>query len=431
MMRALFSGVTGLQSHQTRMDVIGNNIANVNTTGFKKSTTLFSDLYSQTISPSSAPTGNLGGTNAKQVGLGVSVAAIKMLHTPGAAQYTGASLDVAIEGEGFFTVRTPDGLRYTRAGSFDVASTGSFVDSNGYFVQCFGAGYQLGSTAYAKSTGFAGEKTEHFGDFVHKTMSDDGTTSLLSPSAQSGVYTFKAILQPDANGAGVAGTVKVFRNGVDLGIAVPITPDADGGMIDFNQAVGGVNLGLGQITFKTHTAGGAPTTAEDIAKEIENTVNFMQIEVTNDDGFSSNGIMGDLTIDPNLYYNVSIDESGAIVGQLRNEMPAEPGSNRPYMAAGEKVVLGYIAMATFANNAGLEKQGNNMYAASSNSGRASYNLAGSQGVGTLAPSSLEMSNVDLSEEMVNMIITQRGFQANSRIITTTDTMLEELVNLKR
>lgn len=425
MMRALFSGVTGLQSHQTRMDVIGNNIANVNTMGFKKSTTMFADLYSQTISPASAPTGNIGGTNAKQVGLGASVAAITMNHSPGAAQYTGGSLDVAIEGDGYFCVRTPDGVRYTRAGNFNVSSTGSLVDSNGYFVQCYGADYKVGNTAYAKSTGFAGEVTTSFENFQHVTQDNTGA-STIDPTAQSGIYTFKVIKD-----TGALGSVQIYRNGLDTGKTATVT--LANGVYTINLNDPALDLGLGTITF-TAQAGAANVPGVgtvDFADELSDVVDFMQIEVSNNDGFTSNGTIGDLVIDQNLYYNVTINEQGAVVGQLREDLPQEAGSDRPAMAAGEKVVLGYIALASFTNNAGLEKLGNNLYAASANSGTASYNIPGSAGVGALAPSSLEMSNVDLSEEMVNMIITQRGFQANSRIITTTDTMLEELVNLKR
>lgn len=429
MMRALFSGVTGLQSHQTRMDVIGNNIANVNTMGFKKSTTTFSDLYSQTISPASAPTGNIGGTNAKQVGLGASVASITMNHNPGAAQYTGGSLDVAIEGDGYFCVKTPDGIRYTRAGNFNVSSTGSLVDCNGYFVQCYGAAYKVGNNAYAKSTGFTGEKSTSFENFEHVTQNPDGTPS-LDPTAQSGVYTFQVI--KDVAQGGQLGSVKIFRNGLDTGKVAAVT-GPNNGIYTINLNDPNLDLGLGTITFAAQAGAANPPTpgTQDIADELADVVDFMQIEVTNNDGFTSNGIVGDMVIDQNLYYNVTINDQGAVVGQLREDLDAEAGSDRPAMAKGEKVVLGYITLATFTNNPGLEKLGNNLYAASSNSGTPSYNIPGEAGVGALAPSSLEMSNVDLSEEMVNMIVTQRGFQANSRIITTTDTMLEELVNLKR
>lgn len=138
MMRALFSGVTGLRSHQTRMDVIGNNIANVNTMGYKKMTTTFKDLYNETISSAASTSGvgatATGGVNAKQIGLGAAVGAISAIHTPGSAQYTGHGMDVAISGDGYFAVLTPTGIKYTRAGEFATDLTGNFVTKEGYYV---------------------------------------------------------------------------------------------------------------------------------------------------------------------------------------------------------------------------------------------------------------------------------------------------------
>ncbi len=426
MMRALFSGVTGLSSHQTRMDVIGNNISNVNTVGFKKSTTTFQDLYSQTLTPASAPSGNLGGTNAKQVGLGASVASVVIQHTPGAAQYTGSPLDLALEGDGYFCVRTPEGIRYTRAGNFNISSTGSLVDSSGYFVQCFGADYQRGDSATAKSTGLEGRATAHFENFTHVTTQTTGgaTTSTIAADTLSGVYTFETV--KDAGG-GALGSLKVFRNGIDTGQTVTAAQTAGGYTIDLK------GIGLGSITFSTVAGSGtAPgTNTVEFAEELAQVADFINIEVSNNDGFVANSNIADLSVDQGMYYNVTVDEQGAVVAQLREDYTPPAGSNIPAMAKGEKMILGYVTVATFSNTSGLEKLGGNLYNASPNSGTPSYSQAGAQGVGTIAPSSLEMSNVDLSEEMVNMIITQRGFQANSRIITTTDTMLEELINLKR
>ncbi len=142
-----------------------------------------------------------------------------------------------------------------------------------------------------------------------------------------------------------------------------------------------------------------------------------------------------MIIDQNLYENVTINSEGAVIAQLKNQgIPKFNDQNiagAQVMGKGEKVVLGYVALANFSNKEGLEKIAENLYASTSNTGRATYSRAGENGTGSLTPSSLEMSNVDLSEEMVSMITTQRGFQANSRIITTTDSMLEELINLKR
>lgn len=308
MMRALFAGISGLRTHQVRMDVIGNNIANVNTVGFKKSTVTFKNQFYETINSASAPNSTSGGTNAKQIGLGVSVGTIVTKHTPGNTQYTGATLDLAIDGDGFFVVKTPKGNAFTRAGNFALSNDGSFVDPMGNFVQC-AASQHVAATAPA--TGF--------------------------------------VFQP-------------------VTVAGAITPAT-------------------------------------------------------------------LKIDKTQVGSVSVDESGAVTGLLLEDHAAGDVVNGITLAGpmkmGEKIVVGYIALATFNNPEGLDKVSNNMYQANQNSGDASMNLVNQNGAGSIIPSSLEMSNVDLSEEMVSMIIAQRGFQANSRIITTTDSMLEELVNLKR
>lgn len=548
MMRALFSGVTGLRTHQTRMDVIGNNISNVNTLGYKKSAANFSDLYSETVSPASAPSGNQGGVNARQIGLGVTCNSIVIKHTPGTAQYTGNTLDLAVSGDGFFTVRTADGERYTRAGNLSVSSNGSLVNPNGYFVQCFNSLYKAGDAgAISGRSGVANASATGFNTY---TFTENNAAVL---NAASGTYTFEInnnnkvnmfkngiLVQEDldittADGATVVDATngfdpnknyKVTTNLGDItftssphaysnakglsnasaeGFAnftftanngtIPTAPKgnysfkmaADGKNIEiykdggatphetipiktggtaiagpFNPAAGETfsieSTTLGTLSFKA-TAEVKPGSADAIAQlnvllnaasfsvtgpategtagfgtAISNLDTLMQnatISISNNDTFLAGNRIGDMIIDQDAYENVTINEEGAVIAQLKRQgiPPGVPGAGE--MAKGDKVVLGYVAMANFTNMEGLEKVSANMYAATANSGRVTHNLAGAGGTGKITPSSLEMSNVDLSEEMVNMITTQRGFQANSRIITTTDSMLEELINLKR
>lgn len=282
MMRSLYSGVTGLRNHQTRMDVIGNNIANVNTVGYKSSRVVFQDIYSQTLRPASGPNGtDSGGTNPQQIGLGVTLATIDILHTRSAAQYTGAPLDLSIEGEGFFAVSNSGQLSYTRAGNFYTDVDNNLVNANGYMVQ----GYEVDT---------------------------DG------------------VIQTD-----------------------PVTGDP---------------------------------------------------------------IIENIYINPD-YYDVTIDKNGGIIGLEK--------------ATNDKHYLGQMILASFVNQNALEKVGQNLYRNTINSGDPEFNTPGTGGTGQLNPGTLEMSNVDLANEFTDMIVTQRGFQANSRIITTTDQMLEEMVNLKR
>ncbi len=429
MMRSLFSGVTGLRSHQTRMDVIGNNIANVNTLGFKKSTTTFADLYSETISPSSAPSTNNGGTNAKQVGLGVAVSSVVVKHSSGASQYTGNGLDLAIDGDGFFILRTSEGNQYSRAGSFTVSSDGSLVNSSGYYVQCYNSIWKNGDSGESSASGVSGESSTYFDSFAYT----EDATSIKTKA--SGTYTFSVDT--------TTGELTVYQDDVDitpedgLTLGTPTAPQTgvltpplstDGALV--NGTTYTLSLPeLGEISFTASadvTAGDGDNRFEDLADVIDN----MSIEVTNNDGFTSGTALGDMTIDLDKYYNVSVNEQGAIVGQIK-ETTEDPIAGCGTLQAGENIVLGYVALANFNNAEGLEKVGTNMYSVTPNSGNPRIGLAGEGDLGAISPSSLEMSNVDLSEEMVNMIITQRGFQANSRVITTTDEMLEELVNLKR
>jgi flagellar hook protein FlgE len=309
MMRSLYSGVTGLKNHQTKMDVIGNNIANVNTAGYKASRVIFQDIYSQTVAPASAGNGTTGGTNPMQVGLGVQLATIDVLNTPASSQYTGNPLDLAIDGDGYFIIRNGSVYTYTRAGNFYTDSSHYLVDSNGNYVM--------------------GYETKEDGSLVYRRPATD-----------------------------------------------PVTGDP---VID-------------------------PVTGEPIMEECDPTDAGATLQLTR------------VYIDPQ-YYDVSINANGQVVG-LDEE-------------TSQTTVIGQIVLAQFANPNGLEKVGENAYQTTVNSGNATITTPGVGGSGKLNPGSLEMSNVDLTAQFADMITTQRGFQANSRVITTTDEMLEELVNMVR
>ncbi|AOQ23436.1 Flagellar basal-body rod protein FlgG [Moorella thermoacetica] len=274
MMRSLYSGVSGLRTHQTRMDVIGDNIANVNTVGFKRSAVTFKDVFYQTLRGGSAGNSGgtgMGGTNPQQIGLGVTLGSIDVVHTQGAAASTGNGTDLMIQGDGFFRV-SPDGgttIYFTRAGAFHFDSNGDLVNADGMYVL-------------------------------------------------------------DINGN-----------------KINVPPDAR---------------------------------------------------------------------------SYSIDKTGTV-----NYIQSDGKSGTPVV----------ISIAKFANPTGLEKIGQNLYRETTSSGAAptsDTDLTPGQGLlanTTIIPSALEMSNVDLAQEFTDMIITERGFQANARTITTSDQMLQELVNLKR
>ncbi|MFS2169728.1 flagellar basal body rod protein FlgG [Priestia megaterium] len=271
MLRSMYSGISGMKNFQTKLDVLGNNIANVNTYGYKKGRTTFQDLVSQQVAGATGPAGNRGGVNAKQVGLGSQIGTIDTVQTAGSIQSTGRPLDLAISGDGYFVVNDGTSDYYTRAGNF-------YLDKDGYLV--------TGDGLFVKST--------------------------------------------------------------------------------------------------------------------------------------SNNDNGRIKIDPTTAKSYSIGANGTInIVGLNGTMLPNPQT---------------IKLAKFANNEGLQKAGGNLFANTPNAGLVGTpaNIApGNSGTGTLISSALEMSNVDLSEEFTDMIVAQRGFQANTRIITTSDEILQELVNLKR
>jgi flagellar hook protein FlgE len=272
MLRSMFSAVSGLRSHQTMMDVTGNNIANVNTSGYKASRTTFQETLTQMVRGGTAGAPGEGGQNPMQVGLGVQVAATDMVFTQGASQATGRPTDVAIQGDGMFVVQDGDATVYTRSGAFSFDSAGNLVTAGGQRVQ--------------------------------------GT--------------------------------------------------APGG-------------------------GG--------------------------------GALNDINVNPANHTDITIGANGMVTGRRADN--------------GELEDLFQVALARFPNVAGLERQGNGLFRDSPAAGAAIIDAPGQEGLGALQAGTLEMSNVDLAQEFTNLILSQRGFQANARTISTSDELLQELVNLKR
>lgn len=310
MIKSLYSGVSGMRNFQTKMDVIANNIANVNTTAFKSGRVRFQDMLSQSVSSAQSPTTTgLGGVNSKQVGLGVKVGSIDTIMTGGALQPTNRDLDFAIEGNGFFAVSedsTGAMKSYTRDGAFYTDYVGNIVNSNGERV----LGYVIPSTGSYQTTNV--------------------TSNLNTPQPITGTNTSKD----------------------NLDRLKPLTIP------------------------KTITIGGTPLDLE----------------------------------------SYTIDGTGQIIGVYSD---------------GNSYLLGQVGIVQFNNPEGLVKTGSNNYESSNNSGAPEAGLAGGSGNGVIRQGFVEMSNVDLANEFTEMIITSRAYQANSRSITTSDEMLQELINLKR
>lgn len=337
MLRSLSSAVAGLGTHQDKLDVVGNNIANVNTNGYKQDVAHFQDLFSQTIRGGSAPTEVRGGTNPVQIGLGTEIGSIDTMHTQGAITSTGRELDLAIEGNGFFMVgeygEDEEGEEtwhesYTRDGAFNRDEEGILVNGDGFRLMGW--------------------------------MNDE-----LYEGGDDGAYLHE-YFDGDENGQ-LEGREEMFNFVSDAEIA-PNEFDFDPGELD--------------------------------------------------DG------PGALFIPHDKFDSFSIEPDGTISGVLSEDLNDD-------FEAGDVVTIGRVAMSSFSNPEGMEKEGGNRYIETSSSGPASVGFAGTGGRGMMQAGALEMSNVDLADEFTEMITTSRAYQANTRMISTSDEVITELINITR
>ncbi|MCC3276462.1 MULTISPECIES: flagellar hook protein FlgE [unclassified Arthrobacter] len=400
MLRSLYSGISGLRSHQTMLDVTGNNIANVNTSGYKATAVQFQDTLSQLTQGATAPGANNGGSNPAQVGLGVLVSGITTNFTQGSAQSTGRATDLMISGDGYFVTKQGDQTTYTRAGAFDVDASGRLVTTDGKIVQGW--------------TGVDG--VINTGGAVGNVTLPEGA---ISPAKATGNVTMGGNL-PSETTAGDAAA----------------TPPVPAGTIVRDMTVYN-NNGVASViplTF-TRTAGGWSVSAPGSTPESAN-LNFTDGKQVA--GSAASITVGGATVDLtglSSYAGVSTasvtGQDGRAAGTLESFSIAKDGTLIGSFTNGAKQALARIAVATFTNPAGLEKAGNSGFTATVNSGNPVLGGPGDPGMGNAIAGSLEMSNVDLSQEFTNLIVAQRGFQANARIITTSDEVLQELTNLKR
>lgn len=612
MMRSLYAAVSGLKGNQTYMDVIGNNIANVNTVGYKSSNVTFQDMLSQTLQGASSASGTKGGTNPMQVGLGVGVASISTNFADGSTQSTGISTNLAISGDGFFVVGTPTNQMYTRSGDFTTDAQGNFVNSAGYSVLGWSANaagvvdttqpisalqIPVGSTMPAKvsttitltgnlnasatamdtatvksdaatvatdaatavsdaaavvtaanalksaadaavaaaSTGApltaataaqqAAADAKIAADDA-KTAADDAKTAADAAkvaadalaagtgtaaealSAANAAASAAALAKTKATDAATAAATAASTaaasaavTGADLTTTGNVVTAAATFSTDTNTAVNSATtLSTDTSTAVTSataastndsvqpvsldvfdTQGNKYTLTGTITKTADNTWTFTPastiiggsdgktvvanvtggsstIKFNADGTFNTSTVFNALTIDPAggpyagagaftvqpggstttpLTQNGSDSTAkisstdGYAAGTLNGKTISSTGQIVGSFTNGLTQVIGQVALAVFNNPDGLLSAGGNLYTKSTNSGEPQIGTASTGGRGTFTPGSLEMSNVDLAQQFTNMIVAQRAFQANSKIITTDDSMLEELVNLKR
>ena len=406
MMRSLFSGVSGLKGHQTRMDVIGNNIANVNTTGFKSSRTTFADTISQTISGASTPGDNIGGTNPKQVGLGTGVSSIDLLFTNGSVQSTGKNTDLCLSGSGLFVVKQGSQVYYTRDGAFEFDAAGNYVlPGSGHFVQGWMA--------------TDGELPESKTEANMKGIKITSDASIPATATTKATYSGNIDASKETGTAVTTIMTAYDTQGYDYKIPIVFTK-TDTNKWELSSTNSDVSFSSTELTFDENgkvSAGGATeititisSGAKDPVKintELEELTQYKAestVHVSESDGYA----MGKLE-------SVSIDSSGVVTGVYTN---------------GVRRTEAQVAVAQFNNASGLTKSGNSFYQESNNSGKPNVGTATALGC-SITPSALEMSNVDIANEFSDMIITQRGFQSNSKVITVGDEMLETLINMKR
>ena len=462
MMRSLFAGVSGLQNHQVRMDVIGNNISNVNTIGFKKGRVNFQDLLSQTMQGAARPTDELGGVNPKQVGLGMSIASIDTLYLQGSLQTTGVVSDLALQGNGFFVMKAGEKSFYTRAGAFSVDEVGPLVNpSNGMRVQGWMAQSVDGQAFINPASDVE--------DLIIPIGSKDSAASTTEVYLASNLDKRTQDILPGAGPADIReGTWSINKDVYDAfgnvhtlqidftkipGIAnqwqaeVQVDPNAElptNAIVEIGAANNADNLftlnfdNLGSLLSATDAAGDLID-----AGELQVQVAFDVVDTTPDaagallrQNLNLNlGTVGSMVDSMTQFAEKSstkaFRQNGFPMGYLENYKIDQSGIITGVYSNGTNRVIGQIALATFTNPRGLEKAGESTYAETNNSGEANVGESGVAGKGKLISGALEMSNVDLAEQFTDMIVTQRGFQANSRTIQTSDQMLQELLTLKR
>lgn len=442
MMRSLFAGVSGLRNHQVRMDVIGNNVANVNTVAYKTSRVTFKEGFAQLLQGASRPPGDHGGINPIQVGLGMQVGSIDQLFTQGNIETTGATTDLAMQGDSFFVVAKGNEHYYTRSGNFQLDADGRLVSpTNGFVVQGKMAingvlvdGIQdiklpFGQKAAAKATAnvtLGGNLDASVAPFNNPDANGDGTVDdvdfelnkRLAENSRS--YTETSIGAYDSLGTKHEVKIVLWKTGADTW-NWKVDPNSVPGLVTPSAAAG---INSGTFSFDSKGTLNAPSPMP--------TIQFQPggadaVSVALNPGSGANGISHFASTST----AVLRDQDGFTMGDLQNFSIDRTGTVTGAFTNGTTQTLGQIVLADFNNPGGLLRSGDNMYTVSGNSGGAvlGYALEGSQSF--MTSGALEMSNVDLAQEFTNMIVAQRGFQANGRVITSSDEMLQEVVNLKR
>lgn len=429
MMRALFSAISGMRNHMSFMDVVGNNIANVNTIAYKSSRVTFQDILGQTVKGASSPQNGRGGTNPAQIGLGMNLGGIDTIMSQGSLQSSGKLTDFAIQGDGFFVVS--DGTRsfYTRDGAFDIGVDGGLVNpTNGLRVM----GWAANTNQQVDSQGPMSSINIPFGTRISAQPStkmqmagnlDAGTPTYAAGPPEVGVVS-TTVSAYDSLGNVHTTRVDFRKNAAALTWDVVANfDDSDADALMNNPATiapvtqikflptGDLDMAAsnnGVLKFSLASLGNGATDPLKFDFDISRFSQFAgqsQLNLQSQDGFPAGALV-----------SFAVGASGEISGIYSN------GSNR---------IIGQLALASFVNPGGLQRAGQNLWNPSGNSGDAIIGEPNTNGRGAISTGTLETSNVDLAQQFTNIIIAQRGFQSSSRVITASDQMLQDLVNIIR
>ena len=423
MIRSMFTAISSLSLHQKYLDVVSNNLANANTTGYKSSRVLFQDQFSQMLNPGSAPADPRGGTNPTQIGLGVRLGYISPNFTQGTLQNTGRNMDLGVQGDGFFIYGQDAGRRYSREGSMDLDAQGYLVDAatglrtQGWLVGANGVDTNLpiGDIKIDTDKTLAqATQNVYFGGNLSAATPTDGTGSVM---VSMGAY--------DSLGALTTASVKFTRSTTD-----PLT--WDWAVVDPATGLPDATKGVGDGTITFDVNGQLDTTLA------TNPVVTTSVQIPGSAG-SANG--GQIALDLDFSKLTMLDSASSTTVTSQDGLPAGTVSD-VYISPNDGAVslvysnglseqVGQLALARFTNPSGLVRVDGTAFMPGLNSGDPQIGAASTGGRGSIASGYLEASNVDMAQEFTNMILAQRGFQASSRVITTSDEILQELVNLKR
>ncbi|MDR1579680.1 MAG: flagellar hook protein FlgE [Synergistaceae bacterium] len=508
MQRSLYTAVSGVKVHQTYLDVTGNNIANVNTVGFKRDVVQFADIISQTVRDDAAPVSPPGGVNPAQAGLGARIASIDPCFTQGSLQSTDIPTDMAIVGEGFFVVNNKGNQLYTRAGNFALDKDGSLVmQGNGYLVQGFkfnGTSQEtslsnivipVGDVMNGRATTIAAFRCNLYSGSAARvtdpdasqdvarpfmyTNSSDVSASALSVSNQAAIDAFgrdmlassssdwkdSFVVYDSAGESRIMNVVlrKALEKPADPLANPPVSAETEWDWYAYYTDDSGIpapayGQGAGTLVFgddgllkRTYTfdpASGWSVVENDIAAGNNGkptglvganfgaagapiNLDFLGSDYAAATGLSFSGLIGGVTSYGSPSTTKMRGQDGYPQGVLNNWSVSDRGIITGSYTNGQTRPISQVALARFINPQGLEEVGMTCFEETVDSGSVRIVKPGENGAGTIKGLAIEMSNVDLSEEFVNLIRSQRGLQANTRAVTTSDRMLETLINLKR